>query len=444
MILKSLVQYFTGHFNELINTELRVIKLNGELLTSDEAMKEWGVIYYSSLPYTPKFQVSNNLIDASPKRRSTSLLNEIVKNRERIEKFGFFPNLRMTTEFSFNKVLLKIVRLCFNARSSIGVIFPNDPNFLMLHELYNSSTSKEITQSQIFATKCIPHLEQHILSLPKQELILATLVIINRIASIRGATDEVINLCNRVLKIPYEYSREGRGVFRYLRDIFGVRRIIKNSSINNSISKDNETSLTITKEIVGKYQIHPDLRKVADIYFELHFDGMSSGQIAILLQFCNITAALEKISSKRDNILLLIDEGDAFLHLEWQRLYIQQLNDLLSGTVQSAGVSALQVIMATHSPLLATDVPKQFVCSLNEQQDGKTPKAFAATLHTLFNQSFKAKTIGEFASQRINEAVENYRNKNPDARDEAVIKSIDNPIIGEEIHRLLNDKESVN
>ncbi|NWE37638.1 AAA family ATPase, partial [Pseudomonas gingeri] len=144
------------------------------------------------------------------------------------------------------------------------------------------------------------------------------------------------------------------------------------------------------------------------------------------LQFCNITAALEKISSKRDNILLLIDEGDAFLHLEWQRLYIQQLNDLLSGTVQSAGVSALQVIMATHSPLLATDVPKQFVCSLNEQQDGKTPKAFAATLHTLFNQSFKAKTIGEFASQRINEAVENYRNKNPDARDEAVIKSIDN------------------
>ncbi|CAI3794066.1 hypothetical protein GLGCALEP_00857 [Pseudomonas sp. MM221] len=98
--------------------------------------------------------------------------------------------------------------------------------------------------------------------------------------------------------------------------------------------------------------------------------------------------------------------------------------------------------MATHSPLLATDIPKQFICSLDSRDSSEPPKAFAATLHTIFNHSFNSRTIGEFASQRINEAVISLQNQNLTLRDKLVIQSIDNPIIRREIELLLNQTES--
>lgn len=442
MMLKKLVDYFTGQFNENISPEIEVIKTDGTPIESTEALEEWGVVYYSSLLYPPKFNASPNFIDASPKRRNASLLSEIVKSRTRIERFGFIPDTYITTQLSVEKTLIKIVRILIGAKDSIGVIFPSDPNFKKLHELYYLSHSKTISPRDILETGCLASLEHYLMALPKRDLIISALIVIDRKAAIRGATGEIINLCNELLEIPYEYDRRSKGAYRYLREIFAVRRIIQNAECRLTTDRDNLSTIFIFKKISSGNEIPPDDRKWADIYFELHLDGMSSGQIAILLQFCNLTAALEKISKKRPNVLLLIDEGDAFLHLEWQRIYIQQLNDLLAISAKSAKLSALQVIMATHSPLLATDIPKQFICSLDIRNSSKPPKAFAATLHTIFNHSFNARTIGEFASQRINEAVNSLQKQNITQRDKLVIQSIDNPIIRREIELLLNQTES--
>lgn len=439
MMLKKLVDYFTGQFNENISPEIEVINTDGTPIESAKALEEWGVVYYSSLLYPPKFNASPNFIDASPKRRNASLLSEIVKSRSRIERFGFTPDTYITTQLSIEKVLMKIIRTLIGARDSIGVVFPNDPNFTNLHNLYSSKT---ISPRDIFQTGCLARLEHYLMALPKRDLIISVLVVIDRIASIRGATGEIINLCNRLLKIPYEYDRGSKGVYRHLREIFAIRRIVKSAECRLTTDRNNLSTIFIFKKISSGKEISPDDRRWTDIYFELHLDGMSSGQIAILLQFCNLTAALEKISKKRRKVLLLIDEGDAFLHLEWQRIYIQQLNDLLAVSAKSAELSALQVIMATHSPLLATDIPKQFICSLNSRDSSEPPKAFAATLHTIFNHSFNARTIGEFASQRINEAVISLQNQNLTLRDKLVIQSIDNPIIRREIKLLLNQTES--
>lgn len=441
MILKKLVEYFTGQFNEHVSSEIEVIKTSGASIGSIEAFEEWGVVYYSSLLYPPKFNASTNFIDASPKRRNASLLSEMVKSRSRIERFGFAPDTYITTQLSFERILIKIIRILVGAKDSIGFIFPNNSEFTNLRQLYASPYARVLTPRDILDTGCVASLEKYLLALPNQDLIMSALIVIDRVASNRGATGEIINLCNRLLKIPYEHDRGSKGVFRYLREIFAIRRIIKSADCRLTTDRDNLSTLFIFKKVSTGKEISLDDRKWADLYFELHLDGMSSGQIAILLQFCNLTASLEKISKKRKKVLLLIDEGDAFLHLEWQRIYIQQLNDLLAVSAQAAGLSALQVVMATHSPLLATDIPKQFICSLDEQNGGEPPKAFAATLHTIFNHSFKARTIGEFASQRINEAVTNLQAQNLTLRDKLVIKSIDNPIIRREIELLLNPEE---
>lgn len=441
MILKKLVDYFTGDFNEHVSSEIEVIKTDGAPIGSVDAFKEWGVVYYSSLLYPPKFNAATNFIDASPKRRNASLLSEIVKSRSRIERFGFTPDTYITAQLSFEKVLIKIIRILVGAKESIGYIFPNDPEFTNLRKLYSTPNAKILEPRDILDTGCVASLEKYLIALPKPDLVMSALVVIDRVASNRGATGEIINLCNRLLKIPYEYDRRSKGIFRYLKEIFAVRRIIQSAEYRFTTDRDNLSTLFIFKKISSGKEVSPDDRKWADMYFELNLDGMSSGQIAILLQFCNLTASLEKISKKRKKVLLLIDEGDAFLHLEWQRIYIQQLNDLLAVSAETAELEALQVVMATHSPLLATDIPKQFICSLDERNEGEPPKAFAATLHTIFNHSFKARTIGEFASQRINEAVKNLQMQNLTLRDKLVIKSIDNPIIRREIELLLNQKK---
>ncbi|WP_154660072.1 AAA family ATPase [Pseudomonas parafulva] len=169
---------------------------------------------------------------------------------------------------------------------------------------------------------------------------------------------------------------------------------------------------------------------------EVGFQNMSSGQLAILAQLSLISDAI-KTFSERDvkKVLLLVDEGDAFLHLEWQRMYIGHLNRMLARLKREHAMESIQLILATHSPLLATDVPKEFICRMEGKGDEIAPSAFAAPLHELLSQSFGAKTVGDFASKKINEVVINSKQGRVSAIDEFVISSIDNPIIKAEVLR---------
>lgn len=103
MMLKKLVDYFTGQFNENISPEIEVIKTDGTPIESTEALEEWGVVYYSSLLYPPKFNASPNFIDASPKRRNASLLSEIVKSRTRLSDLVLFQTLTSQPNFQLKK-----------------------------------------------------------------------------------------------------------------------------------------------------------------------------------------------------------------------------------------------------------------------------------------------------------------------------------------------------
>lgn len=174
-----------------------------------------------------------------------------------------------------------------------------------------------------------------------------------------------------------------------------------------------------------------------DLFFDVGFQNMSSGQFAVIAQLALLSEAINTYAKKGiDKLLILIDEGDAFLHLEWQRRYISQLNSLLSDLKKQKHISSLQLIIATHSPLLATDIPKQFICRMESFDESVTPSAFAAPLHTLLNQSFGAKTIGEFASTKIRCAIEAIREGQDSILDRFIVESIDNPIIKTEILRI--------
>ncbi|EFA0661983.1 ATP-binding protein, partial [Escherichia coli] len=205
--------------------------------------------------------------------------------------------------------------------------------------------------------------------------------------------------------------------------------IIKDSRLNESTLRlEFEIDPYEGQRLLTRYNLN-------DI-FKIDFSDMSSGQIAILAQIGAISDSITKLSDRGiRSILLLIDEGDAFLHIDWQRKYISNLNKMLGSLKTSLGIDNLQLILASHSPLLATDVPKDFITRL--PIENATLSGFASPLYILLNESFGTKTIGEFATNKIETIIDKIPNRILTEKDYYLINNIDNPLIKSEIERLI-------
>lgn len=132
--------------------------------------------------------------------------------------------------------------------------------------------------------------------------------------------------------------------------------------------------------------------------------GLSSGEVAYLTLFSRVYAIKSYLKVKFQNphsripykdYLFVIDEVDMCLHPEWQREYIHKLIDFLSRFFQddffwnSQSKPRIQVIVATHSPIILSDIPRQHVLLID---DGKAvfprDKTFAANIFNLYNNNY--------------------------------------------------------
>nr|WP_315445363.1 AAA family ATPase [uncultured Pseudomonas sp.] len=169
----------------------------------------------------------------------------------------------------------------------------------------------------------------------------------------------------------------------------------------------------------------------------LGWEGLSSGEWALLSQMYLISRAVDGlVENGAKSVLILIDEGDAFLHLEWQRRYIGEIDKFLFKTKERLGLNTVQVIIATHSPLLASDVPSEYVCRLGEGPQEQVP-SFAAPLQTLLNLSFSAKSIGQHAIETVNKTIGRIESRSMTDMDHYVVSIVDDPLIKGELKRLM-------
>ena len=148
---------------------------------------------------------------------------------------------------------------------------------------------------------------------------------------------------------------------------------------------------------------------------------MSAGERAVqnLFSWLRIPPHFDEYLSQtnipiQEDVLLMIDEIDLYLHPEWQRLAIQTILDQLK--VQYSG-KKIQILIATHSPLVLSDIPTQN-CVFLEPSDGNTMSVtdqrrgntFGANLHDLLNDAFFLNnTMGEYAYQTIKRISSNLQ-----------------------------------
>lgn len=132
----------------------------------------------------------------------------------------------------------------------------------------------------------------------------------------------------------------------------------------------------------GKYQITPDKMDASllelllelnnsgyyykifnDLIFnkngrELRFSEMSSGELTMFFRFFPL------IDKVRDESVILIDEPETHLHPRWIKNYIDLIVKLFSDF-------RVHFIIATHSPLIASDVPKECIVGLKKNRNNE-------------------------------------------------------------------------
>lgn len=132
-----------------------------------------------------------------------------------------------------------------------------------------------------------------------------------------------------------------------------------------------------------------------------------------------------------DTLYLFLDEADLTYHPEWQREFVAVLTTVLprmfqdpynEKDVEKTGCKDIQVILATHSPLMLGDFPKASTIYLKKeklpQEDPSQPEVsnagvtkvidqgqqstFGENLYTMLKDGFfMDDTIGEFARRKI-------------------------------------------
>lgn len=144
------------------------------------------------------------------------------------------------------------------------------------------------------------------------------------------------------------------------------------------------------------------------------FENLSSGEKQQIYSIHTLMYHLRNLASVNDPnikkfkaVNILLDEIELYFHPDLQRTFIQNLlsgiqniDDYLKGNI-----NCLNILFATHSPFILSDIPSQNVLCLKEGRPSDRLKkgTFGANIHDLLADGFFLSKgfIGELAKKRI-------------------------------------------
>lgn len=165
----------------------------------------------------------------------------------------------------------------------------------------------------------------------------------------------------------------------------------------------------ITEDIRGlvsfleePYRCFDDAKRLVNYHIPL-----SKGENYLLMSLSLIASKLAQESSMVwKSVIVAIDEYESHLHIEWVRRYLSILLQFLNTKGQELKIK-FQVIIATHSPMIISDLPSESTVLLEMGKEPRKAKhGFASNYYDIMSDSFFLDdTIGEFAKQKINQVI---------------------------------------
>lgn len=160
---------------------------------------------------------------------------------------------------------------------------------------------------------------------------------------------------------------------------------------------------------------------------------LSDGQVNLIKQFSKIQTGFNKITSLNclDNIVLLIDEPEIYLHPNWSRKFLSQLLKYINSLKTDYKI---HVIITTHSPYLVSDTLGRSVIKIINDDDNirveRNESGYALNYYNLIKDKFFMDSpIGEFAESKINNLI--TRINDEDYNDEHIKNEIN--LIGDKV-----------
>lgn len=142
---------------------------------------------------------------------------------------------------------------------------------------------------------------------------------------------------------------------------------------------------------------HQKLSSMFEVFWGCNasWSGLSSGQKAYLNIFSLVWAAISEGEYSRDEMdsVICIDEGDLYLHPQWQIDFLQTL----IRSLPEISKGKIQIVFTTHSPLLVSDVPKQCLLILNGNNSQlnmlEDINTFGANFYDIYSKAFGLKGV---------------------------------------------------
>lgn len=190
-----------------------------------------------------------------------------------------------------------------------------------------------------------------------------------------------------------------------------------------SFKKDGKGGLIIpveekTRKFTEQLLIYYRYVNFAFPFYTFSF-GVSTGEMEFLSIFSDLYSmkyktgnSLYTILKDQSSVLLMFDEADLSLHPRWQRQYMKWLTDFCEKLFDGMSVN---IIIATHSPILLSDFPSNSVFYMKKNDEGvaqifqRNRSTFASNIHSLYLDSFfldQDGTIGAFAEDKINDIAQ--------------------------------------
>lgn len=190
-------------------------------------------------------------------------------------------------------------------------------------------------------------------------------------------------------------------------------------------------------------------------YVTYNWRDLSSGEKAYLNIFSRFFSCVNRV--KNENVYVLIDEGELYLHPQWQKNFIEILITFLNQLFEN---KKIRIILTSNSHFIVSDLPSSNVIFLKKDTQGKIKilngleenhQTFASNIYDLLTYSFFLENgfMGGFAKRKINaliemlitQPIEILREKKRDI--ENTIKIVGDPVIKSKLISMLEDRMKV-
>lgn len=223
-----------------------------------------------------------------------------------------------------------------------------------------------------------------------------------------------------------------------------------------SLNAEEGSELSIMKVL----ELH-DLAMIETPFFEFDWLDLSSGQKALLsmyARFYSLTDQQQKYQNlklKKD-VLILIDEGELYLHPEWQRNFLNNLIDYFPKLYKNRKI---KIIFTSNSPVIISDLPNSNLIFIDRSDKEKScividnlienKQTFAANIHTLYSDAFfmEKGLIGEFANRKIinlihsiNSIIDREEFKKVEKQMEILISQIGEPVLRSKLNSMFKER----